>query len=322
MGATTGFARRIIEKYHLSPPIDIETLVANYAEVIYRAIPVSGVDGLSLHLKMPGKRPTVVINTTNPPRRKRFTLAHELGHILIPWHMGSFVDSLDLGEAGDSEDYWTFEKEANEFAAEVLMPEAWVANLVKCEANLAMCHKIIVQTCDVSPHAASIQLTKSLPSHIAYAVVRDSKVEHSGRTEGTRAASLLRSQPLPSEPFSYARQYFVEHLEHQSLHWWVLPDRVSLNSSDSRQWREILNGIVEDIGVPEEKRNHFKSSVNGVIAAANGSIRNQPGYSIDMVAAACLHRLYNREQYEAFVQHQDFETFIAKKASSFVHGDA
>jgi hypothetical protein len=37
-----------------------------------------GVDGICLDLKVPGKRPTVLINADQPPRRKRFTLAHEV----------------------------------------------------------------------------------------------------------------------------------------------------------------------------------------------------------------------------------------------------
>ena len=48
-------ARRVQEKYKLSPPIDVEALLRIYAELKYEPIPIAGVDGVSLGLKVPGK---------------------------------------------------------------------------------------------------------------------------------------------------------------------------------------------------------------------------------------------------------------------------
>lgn len=57
--------------------------------------------------------------------RYRFTFAHELGHLFIPWHHSAllrgrpFVDT-DIAEHRAADDW---EREANEFAAELLVPK-------------------------------------------------------------------------------------------------------------------------------------------------------------------------------------------------------
>lgn len=68
----------------------------------------------------------VYYNITENLRRQIFTIAHELGHIVLHKDKGNLIDyrqSVNLGT-----DYWNssasdMEKEANHFAAEILMPE-------------------------------------------------------------------------------------------------------------------------------------------------------------------------------------------------------
>jgi hypothetical protein len=54
--------------------------------------------------------------------RRRFTAAHELGHALLHGEsMGGFIADADIAEADEAESQR--EREANAFAAELLMPE-------------------------------------------------------------------------------------------------------------------------------------------------------------------------------------------------------
>lgn len=53
--------------------------------------------------------------------RKKFTIAHELGHFYIPWH-SELMFGCDINEIDFKNDYAPREKEANMFAAELLMP--------------------------------------------------------------------------------------------------------------------------------------------------------------------------------------------------------
>lgn len=66
----------------------------------------------------------VWINPIDIPERQNFTLAHEIGHIskhLLPAQSGQFTDdSATLYRSGDSDPK---EREANDFAARLLMPK-------------------------------------------------------------------------------------------------------------------------------------------------------------------------------------------------------
>lgn len=63
----------------------------------------------ALSFRLPGMRPLIFINKNVPGDRYRFTLAHELGHLIIHNH---------------PEDDDIMERQADDFAAELLMPRA------------------------------------------------------------------------------------------------------------------------------------------------------------------------------------------------------
>ncbi|MDN5660319.1 MAG: ImmA/IrrE family metallo-endopeptidase [Brevibacterium aurantiacum] len=74
------------------------------------------IDGLSQWVS---DYPLVIVNSWSSPSRKRLTLAHELGHLVM--HADGYVDDemIDV------------EAQANEFAAEFLMPEAEIRHQLK-----------------------------------------------------------------------------------------------------------------------------------------------------------------------------------------------
>lgn len=65
------------------------------------------IDGVTL--RPTGMKPVIILNRNRPADRKRFSLAHEYGHVVLHPYP-----------------YEAMEKEANEFAAELLMPQTGV----------------------------------------------------------------------------------------------------------------------------------------------------------------------------------------------------
>lgn len=316
--APVKLARRVVDKYGLKPPIDVENLVSARAKLVFATIPFHGVDGVCLNLKAPGKEQTVIVNAQNPKSRQRFTLAHELGHILIPWHTGSVVDHLDPEETGEVEDYSAMEQEANAFAAELLMPSNWVKGTLSKTENLAVIHRNIARDCDVSLQAAAICLAKNLPKNAVYAVVRDGVVDFAGRSEGTLANAMLYDRPFNPEAYDYAESHYTVEYAGREVHWWRLPQRISVNDADDRDWRTILDEIVDDLALADEDKQRFKNSVSGVVAFANGVAKRSADYSVATVVAACLQRFKDRPEFRAFARHPSFEAFIVKKAEGLV----
>jgi Zn-dependent peptidase ImmA (M78 family) len=125
----------------------VEKLLARH-KVMDAAVPVDAIarahnielkldevdDQLSGFLVRDRKTRTAVIgaNKSHHPHRQRFTIAHELGHFLLhEGHMvhldervGAFKINLRGPESANGED--DEEKEANLFAAELLMPAAFL----------------------------------------------------------------------------------------------------------------------------------------------------------------------------------------------------
>ncbi|MGC4102328.1 ImmA/IrrE family metallo-endopeptidase [Ferruginibacter sp.] len=168
-------ARRLIEKHSLEIPFDLRQLVEIYADVIFKHIPLEGIDGVSMHLKTAGRRPKIIVNTNASDTRQNFTLAHELGHVIIPWHYGTIVDEIEEGKPQFNSPYWNLEHEANRFASEILMPFKWVYALYQHYPDSNYLVSEICDHCGVSEIAAKIRVRNVL-NEIEYIVLPDTVV--------------------------------------------------------------------------------------------------------------------------------------------------
>ena len=98
--------------------VDIRDLV--YAkDIIYREAPLENYDGRIVYGKRGKALITVNSNLTYEPR-KRFTIAHELGHFVLGHNKKEVIHdneaSMEFYKSGSQE------TEANQFASELLMP--------------------------------------------------------------------------------------------------------------------------------------------------------------------------------------------------------
>ncbi|WKZ28527.1 MAG: ImmA/IrrE family metallo-endopeptidase [Patescibacteria group bacterium] len=69
-----------------------------------------------------GNTPVIVINSAHPKERGRFTLAHEIGHYLLHAQKAVTINTLHFRKRDSSLSLDLEEIEANQFAAELLMP--------------------------------------------------------------------------------------------------------------------------------------------------------------------------------------------------------
>lgn len=77
-------------------------------------------------------RPVIVVNSRHSPVRQRFTIAHELGHLLLHNFTGPHADQrFRFRDARSSDGLVDEEIEANQFAAELLMPRELVIRAVE-----------------------------------------------------------------------------------------------------------------------------------------------------------------------------------------------
>jgi Zn-dependent peptidase ImmA (M78 family) len=95
----------------------IGLLERNGIAVVFIDVPSTKFDGMTVYTD--SNYPMIVLNKNMPNDRKKFTIAHELGHQVM--HLPYRFD-FDMYERLKS-DPNALEKEANSFAAEFLMPE-------------------------------------------------------------------------------------------------------------------------------------------------------------------------------------------------------
>lgn len=96
-------------------------------------IAVDSLDGdLSGFLFRDGGQKVIGVNTQHAPVRQNFTVAHELAHLLLhdqdqePLHVDRAFPTVRLRNDVSSQGVDDAEKEANLFAAELLMPEQFL----------------------------------------------------------------------------------------------------------------------------------------------------------------------------------------------------
>jgi Zn-dependent peptidase ImmA (M78 family) len=117
--------------FSLEIPVDVDAIAALLGIVIKYGI-FSPEDETVGSIAFLDEHPVITINpykNSYSPRR-RFTIAHEIGHYCLHSNSGKseFVDSLK--SMSRTESYWDkHESEANAFAAQLLMPREWVVHL-------------------------------------------------------------------------------------------------------------------------------------------------------------------------------------------------
>lgn len=154
-------AMEILQQHGLfSLPIDPVTLANKEGIKVHNA--AFSDDGVSGMVARRGKNISMLVNQSDPPYRKRFSIAHELGHHFL--HLtedGEIVTKkIDLfrvylkPEDKDDEEKRR-DVEANQFAAALLMPETFVKDFYeKKSLNLKQMAKIF----NVSEEAMGIRL--------------------------------------------------------------------------------------------------------------------------------------------------------------------
>ncbi len=110
---------------------------------------------------------TIVVNKNNPVARQRFTIAHELGHFFLHQNETMHVDehetvSVYFRDSESSKATKINEIEANQFAAELLMPQEEIFALTKRELAKKRPMEVIIEELaekyEVSITAMSLKL--------------------------------------------------------------------------------------------------------------------------------------------------------------------
>jgi hypothetical protein len=153
-------AKALLKLVGCRQPVDLPEL-ADKIGLRIRHVPSDGFDGALVRIV---NRPIgiVAVRKNMPRPRERFTIAHEIGHFVLPGHeersrvcSEEEIETPD-GEADDVEEEEKadrlLEHEAHKFASRLLMPSPVIGRIVK---RLG----ISIQTCELVSHLFQVSLT-------------------------------------------------------------------------------------------------------------------------------------------------------------------
>lgn len=295
-------AARVLSKNGLHPPYDLASLVSKYGNVEYHTFPINA-DGITIGIGGEDK-PIILINNEQPDTRRKFTLAHELGHIIIPWHTGTIVSHID-GDLADFE-YWQMESEANQFASELLIPQSWILKQ-NFESNSveAFINRILDDT-GASRDAVLIKTFKVLDFPVVCAQVDIfGEVIKVYRTKcAPSGASLIGKNAFSEKIFSTFESEEKFSLGDRDYKSWVFSD-LGIIETDDRPWRDVLTQILA-----ETNSEGLQQSINATMAMRYN--RNK-GKSESEICSRVIQSYDGEERFEEIVKHKLFPQYVIKR---------
>lgn len=106
-----------------APPVNVHAVAAALGATVQ---PEFAEDDLSGALHRTTAGPIIGVNASHHPNRQRFTIAHEIGHVVLHEGEDLFVDRVFRRDGRSSAAVDPVEIEANKFAASLLMPEEFL----------------------------------------------------------------------------------------------------------------------------------------------------------------------------------------------------
>ena len=306
-----------MEKHGVSPPIDLENIASHYADIEYDALPCNS-DALLLYSTSAGVKPRIILDKHKAIARRRFTLAHELGHIVIPWHIGKL--SYHVGDDVESlllqMEYDAVEREADKFAAELLAPKIWVDALFVDNGNDPKKVVGILMDSGLSKEASLYGAIKSSPpgNILVKCEIDNRHVVYACKSERTYVSVPEADRPFRPkvvfEGLKYGKKRFS--VSGHNFYWMSfelkeLPDNLPGMTS-----REILLEIMDDEGLEEDQIKKQWSSIFGIVAFVNGQMINADEAEL---FNGLLRRFRADSKFKCLIKHPLFEDFLVMRIS-------
>jgi hypothetical protein len=166
-----------------------------------REVNADGFDGALIRARKVPLGAIVIRNSIREAGRKNFTLAHEIGHFLLPGHDQAQLvcTKSDIGNWGDGSK--EIEREADEFAAELLMPAVLVQRIIASSAPSLELIQRIAHRFHSSLSAAAWRYCDLAKEPCAVVWSKDGRIDWSKRSE-TFPFSHRKGNPLPEGTFA------------------------------------------------------------------------------------------------------------------------
>lgn len=311
-------AQKVLKKYNLVPPYSIIELVEKKATIAFHTFPFKA-DGITVNIK--SDKPKIYINNAFgiPKTRQKFTIAHELGHIFLPWHKGTIASDINEYSISTHIMYREMESEANRFASELLMPSDWVNNILEQNISFKIRLEKILQDAGVSLDAALIKIDNTCTQRRTIAVFNNNVCiqEITGSKAKTSHFYEKKYSDVKEKIFSLNG---VEEYEEFSIYGkdfitFIIkePDLDDFDRVDHRPWREILKQILAETGTES-----YLPNINASVPFPVNNAKKEGITNVKEVCALVKLNYSHKTNLNDVVSHNLFPIYIRKRVEELM----
>jgi hypothetical protein len=318
-------AANIVRRLGLVAPIQIEELANEMADVFEEPWPFKECDAVVVGLL--SERPSIFLRRGLRHRRRRFTLAHEFGHLNMAWHIGvvgclpnrAQFEEEPLEPAPGTEaitSWWRLEEqeaEATRFASYLLMPDDFLRPLI---STMDMSQVLDgLDTADVSATAALMRLRGVLQPGFCFAVIENSEVRLFS-SPGTSLGEIEEGSELRSLQ-KVAHEHGHATVGGKQISWYRLTDfTASEPVVDPRSTTTLARSAIAAHEADPAKQESLYRRINGVVG---GSLSKERAGSVAQALALLRHKFHSNPLYGAITSHPDFDLYLRRKAEEWGH---
>lgn len=305
-------AQLVLRKNNLQPPYDLIALVKTKANLSFKPFPFKA-DGITVDIK--SKKPQIFINSlVTSQARRNFTIAHELGHVFLPWHKGTIVSEVNYSPH-EHYAYREMEAEANRFASELLMPSEWVKNILIGNEHFQRKLIKIIHDAKVSLEAALIKI-ENLCEERRYILQFDSNFNCIKEITGINVRRLgFEYKGFDKKELTDYEEYEDFCLNGSRIITFLLkhnnPDE--FDKVDARLWREVLDQILSDCNAQDKKL-----SVNAIVPTRVSQCKKEGIVDIKHICAEVKLHFNGRKGLDVVIKHELFPVYIRKRVDDLM----
>jgi Zn-dependent peptidase ImmA (M78 family) len=193
----------------LSKPVPVREIATAIDIYEIREEPLSGLEG-GLIVADDKSEGAILVHRDRPETRKRYTIAHEIGHYVNPWHKSDSPEGfrcrardMAIERHAPNDRAVRMEVEANQFAAELLMPRQEVGKFLRGKAGADIDHIIgMADRFRVSREAAARRYVAHVGEPVAVVFSKDGQIRYIKTNEDFPRLSVWNGDQLPGASLS------------------------------------------------------------------------------------------------------------------------
>jgi hypothetical protein len=259
-------------------------------------------------------------------RRRLFTLAHELGHVILPWHIGlaactpvkSPIDAepIDptytgglLTRAGIEEQ----EAEATRFAGSILAPRRFIEAYAEEGIGELLA---ALNSARMSAIATMLTLSRNLLPGFCFLIDEDEEGFWTVQSSGTQLPSGRGGKSREAQLRDHARDFGEVQLSGRRVLWFQLASQADFFlSEDDRTTTQILRDSLASTVSPID-RVGMQTRINGIVG---GMLSKGERAQAETQALSVLeHRFESDEDFRLLFDNPDFRLYLRRKAAERV----